>query len=261
MALPTYSTGTVSVSEDGTVVTGSGTIWSGLSVVAGDMIVIDGAPAILITDVTDITHLSIPPWPGAGTADVPYVIYQCSPLRFEDVQIALDLQKQVRALNTTGFEVFVADALIEPDPSIGDNGQYAFQPTTGKRWRKDAGAWTYLGISNPAFSRYDIAIDVPARPASGGVLGKWVAPSLVTFKAGLVESAADADTPATGEAAFSIRKNGVEFATATFDAAGTTATFACATDTEFVSGDVLTLVAPVRDETLANIAFTIVGFR
>lgn len=261
MALPTYSTGTVSVPEDGTVVTGSGTIWSGLNVVAGDMISIDGAPAVLITDVTDITHLSIPPWTGAPTTDVPYVIYRCSPLRFDDVQIALDLQKQVRALNTTGFEVFVADALIAPDPSIGDNGQYAYQPTTGKRWRKDAGVWIYLGISDPAFSRYDIAIDVPARPASGGVLGKWVAPSLVTFMAGLVESAANADIAATAEAVFSLKKNGVEFATATFAATGTTATFACANDTEFVSGDVLTLVAPARDHTLANIAFTIVGFR
>lgn len=33
-----------------------------------------------------------------------------------------------------------------PDPSLGDDGQYAFQPTTGKTWAKSAGVWTFLGI-------------------------------------------------------------------------------------------------------------------
>lgn len=37
-------------------------------------------------------------------------------------------------------------SLTEPDPSLGDDGQYAFQPTTGKTWAKVDGVWTYLGI-------------------------------------------------------------------------------------------------------------------
>lgn len=42
--------------------------------------------------------------------------------------------------------MFVAAALTEPDPSLGNEGQYAFQPTTGKTWVKSGGLWTYLGI-------------------------------------------------------------------------------------------------------------------
>jgi len=52
----------------------------------------------------------------------------------------------VAALNTTGFFWFVDVSLTEPDPSLGEDGQYAYQPTTGKQWVKAGGVWTYLGI-------------------------------------------------------------------------------------------------------------------
>ena len=261
MALPTYSTGTVSIDANGAV-TVAGGIWSGLNVVAGDDISVDGGATVLISDVTDVSHAQLAGWAIGAVSDKAYVVYQNSSQRFDDVQIALDLKKQVQALNTTGFEVFVAESLTAPDPSIGDDGQYAFQPSSGKRWRKEGGLWIYIGISDSAFTRYDIAIDVPSRPGSGSVLGKWVAPSLVTFRAGLSESQANADVAANAETVFSLKKNGAEFATITFAAAATTATFACASDTDFEAGDVLTLVAPSpRDDTLADIAFTIVGFR
>ena len=50
------------------------------------------------------------------------------------------------AWNTSGFFVFVDIAETVPDPSLGDDEQYAFQPTTGKTWVKSAGVWSYLGI-------------------------------------------------------------------------------------------------------------------
>jgi hypothetical protein len=78
----------------------------------------------------------------------------------------------------------------------------------------------------------------------------------------LVESRLDADIAATGEAVFSIKKNGAEFATITIAAAGTTATFTNAADAVFAAGDVLELFAPTpRDDTLSGIAITLVGFR
>lgn len=146
MALPTYQTGTVSVPEHGTVVSGSGTIWSGLNVVAGDLISIDGEPATIIIDVAGVAELAIPEWRGEAKSDVSYVIYQVSSLRFSDVQIALDLKKQVQALNTEGFYVFVPPSATEPDPSLGDDGQYARQPQTGKEWHKEGGVWIFDGI-------------------------------------------------------------------------------------------------------------------
>lgn len=144
MALPTYQTGTVSVSADGTVVTGLGTIWTGINVVAGDMLAIDGAAPVLITDVADVTHLSIPAWAGADKAGVAYIIYQVSSLRFDDVQIAQDLQKQVQALNATGYIIPVPVGGT-PDPSLGDDGQWATIPESNTWWRKSGGVWVASG--------------------------------------------------------------------------------------------------------------------
>lgn len=140
-ALPTYSTGTVSVAAGGTVVTGVGTIWSGVNVVPGDMIAIGGSAAVLITDVTDVTHLVIPAWGGAAQTAVAYVVYQIPAARFDDVQIAQDLQKQVAALNNQGYPVIVPDADSVPDPSLGDENQNAIQFSTGKWWKKTSGLW------------------------------------------------------------------------------------------------------------------------
>lgn len=145
MALNTYSTGTVSVTAGGTTVTGSGTIWSGNKAVAGDEFVIGGVRA-LIVDVVSVTELTITPWPGSDESGASYAIYQTSSQRFADVQIAIDAGKIVDALNTEGFYIFVPSDATAPDPSLGDDGQYAFQATTGKLWLKENGVWTFLGI-------------------------------------------------------------------------------------------------------------------
>lgn len=144
-ALYSYSTGTVSVAADGTTVTGVGTIWSGTNARPGDIFQI-GNYQTIITDVTDITHLEIPPWGGGVQSAVAYKVWQVSPQRFAGAQAMQDVSALVAALNTSGFFVFVDVALTTPDPSLGDDGQYAFQPTTGKTWAKVAGVWTFLGI-------------------------------------------------------------------------------------------------------------------
>ena len=64
-ALSSYSTGTATVSAGGTTVTGTGTIWSGTSVKPGDIFQIGNFQSV-ITDVTDTTHLVIPPWGGGA---------------------------------------------------------------------------------------------------------------------------------------------------------------------------------------------------
>jgi hypothetical protein len=260
--ISTYFTGTVEIAANGTTVTGTNSIWSGQNAMSGDTFSVPGVGQVKINSVTDATHLAIDAWPFSAVASgTAYSIKKDSPLRFVGAVSAIAVDNLVSALEVNGFEVFVPETLTAPDPSLGEDGQYAYQPTTGKRWLKQGGVWGFLGISDPAFSRYDIAVDVPGRPATNGVVAKWVAPSLVTFKATLPESEANADTAATAETVFSLKKNNAEFATATFSAAATIATFTCAADTAFNPGDVLTLVAPTRDESLANIAFTIVGLR
>ncbi|WP_247819793.1 hypothetical protein [Bradyrhizobium sp. 187] len=144
-ALLSYSIGTVSVAADGTTVTGSGVIWSGSNVKPGDRLDI-GHFSALIVDVVDPTHLTITPWPGSTVSGASYVIWQDYPQRVTGIVTMQSVNKLVDALNTSGFFVFVDIADTEPDPSLGDDGQYALQPTTGKQWVKSGGIWVYQGI-------------------------------------------------------------------------------------------------------------------
>ncbi|MEY9880469.1 hypothetical protein [Bradyrhizobium sp. USDA 328] len=145
-ALSSYSTGTVAVSADGTTVTGTSTIWlTAGNVKPGDLFQ-SGHFCVPITDVTDDTHLTITPWPGSTLSGASYVVWKVSQQRIVGETYARDVDKMVGALNTSGYFVFVDIDETVPDPSLGDDGQYAFQPTSGKTWAKVGGVWTYLGI-------------------------------------------------------------------------------------------------------------------
>jgi hypothetical protein len=144
-ALVSYSTGTVSVAAGGTTVTGTGTIWSRASVLPGDVLQIGNVQSI-ICDVVDVDELTIPPWGGGEQTSVAYKIWQVSPQRFAGEQAMKNVNLVMAALDTTGFFFFVGADEAEPNPSYGDEGQYGFQPTTGKMWAKVSGAWSYLGI-------------------------------------------------------------------------------------------------------------------
>ncbi|SEB99938.1 hypothetical protein [Bradyrhizobium erythrophlei] len=144
-ALANYSTGTVSVAAGDTIVSGVGTIWSSTNVRPGDILQIGNFQTI-ITDVTDPTHLVIPPWGGGAQAAVAYVVWKVSSQRIAGAQAMADVSTLVAALNTTGFFWFVDVSLAAPDPSLGSDGQYALQPSTGKMWFHAGGAWSYLGI-------------------------------------------------------------------------------------------------------------------
>ncbi|WP_407122732.1 hypothetical protein [Bradyrhizobium sp. STM 3561] len=145
-ALSSYSTGTASVAADSTAVTGSGPLWNTTGNVKPGDLFQSGHFLAQITDVVDDTHLTITPWPGSTLSGASYVVWKVSQQRIVGETYARDVDKLVGALNTSGFFVFVDAAATVPDPSLGDDGQYAFQPTTGKMWVKSAGVWTYLGV-------------------------------------------------------------------------------------------------------------------
>ncbi|MGY3409528.1 hypothetical protein ACVWZV_005641 [Bradyrhizobium sp. GM5.1] len=140
MTLPTYFTGTVSVTNGGTTVTGSGTIWSGANAKEGDFFVRSDGFA-LITEVTDTTHLEITPWPGATVAGGVYSIAQNYNGRILGVAAAQDVGTMLKKLHTDGLPFLVGLTETVPDPSLGDDGQYAYKPDTGAWWLKTAGAW------------------------------------------------------------------------------------------------------------------------
>jgi hypothetical protein len=266
MTFPTYHTGSVSVSDGGVVVTGLDTRWQRVNVREGDRIIIDpdaGHPEVTILSIGDVTHLTLAqPWTHGDKAAVSYRIIKGSIDRTVGARSFEDIDKALAALNADGFYHFVPPADDGPDESDGYDGQYAYQESTRKKWIKEDGAWRYLGVTDAIFSRYDILMDDPGQPGSGEQLLKWVAPSVVTFRAELAESRARADIAATAAATYALRKNGVAFATMRFAAAANAATFTLAADTPFAAGDVLTIVAPnPRDATLKGVAATIVGYR
>jgi hypothetical protein len=142
---PTYSTGTVSIAASATSVVGTGPNWTGQNAMPGDLLVV-GANTVIISDVTDATHLVIDAWPFAAVTAASYKIYKVSPLRFVGGLAMSAVDEMVAALDTSGFYVFVKPTDTVPDPSLGDDEQYALQATTGKLWQKTGGTWNFIGI-------------------------------------------------------------------------------------------------------------------
>ena len=142
-----YSTGTVTIAANGTVVTAvSGApLWNS-NVMAFDTLMVAGYGPVKILGVTDDTHLTIAAWPYAAVTSAPYQIIQDSVLRFNGAQVSADVVELVGALDVDGFFIFVGAALSVPDPSKGDEGQWAYQPSTSKQWLKTGGVWVYQGI-------------------------------------------------------------------------------------------------------------------
>ncbi|MBI1246171.1 MAG: hypothetical protein GC202_14310, partial [Alphaproteobacteria bacterium] len=74
-----YTTGTISVNNGETTVTGTGTNWQAANIREGCVIEIAGQEK-LIASLTDTTHLELSvPWAGANQADVTYAIQYTSP--------------------------------------------------------------------------------------------------------------------------------------------------------------------------------------
>jgi hypothetical protein len=147
MTLPVYITGTVSVSNLGTVVTGTGCMWSGINAREGDFFTRPDGVAI-ITEVTDVTHLKITPWPGATIAGGAYAIQQNYVGRVVGVAAAEDVGVMLEKLHVDGLPFIVGVDETVPDPSYGDEGQMAFKPDTGAWWVKSGGVWVpSVGLS------------------------------------------------------------------------------------------------------------------
>lgn len=159
----------------------------------------------------------------------------------------------IYAGETEGFRLFLIDAfggdggwVVRDD--AGPGGWFGPFPTRGPR----------------GGDRYDLFWDDPDQPISGEVVLKALFATEVTFPAGMLQSKARVDVGPASEAVFSIRKNGVPFATCTFAAASTTGVFACPVATTFEpeNDDELTIVAPdPMDASLRRPRMTISGAR
>ena len=145
-------------------------------------------------------------------------------------------------LNASSGESESSPSIVTPDSNAGTK------------------AWELQAVNAP----YPCSISgmFNGTPTNGLVLLRVPIPKAVTFPVSLTGSYMIADTAATAETVFSLKKNGTEFGTATFAASGTSATMAATSETSFAAGDILTMVGPATaDATLADLGWAIVGCR
>ncbi|MEI8032787.1 MAG: phage tail protein [Chlorobiaceae bacterium] len=118
----------------------------------------------------------------------------------------------------------------------------------------DVADYTYAVTGAGSVQAISIQAGVSGMPAAGAIITTYIAPSALLFPANLTGSIASVGTNPTATAVFSIRKNNVQFATASVSTGGVV-TFS-GSATSFSSNQVLTVVAPaVQDTTMANVSF------
>ncbi|WP_375414617.1 hypothetical protein [uncultured Bradyrhizobium sp.] len=151
--LPPYTTGTVTVAANGTVVTGSSVVWSDLNAREGDWLRNPATGYVtVITGRLDANHLTVPAWKGTAIAAGAYEIYPYSPLRYAGGTAMADVQALLAIIN--GATIFYQVAGSAPDNSLGEDGDIAIKVNASpwQQWVKSGGAWVSqgvpLGISN-----------------------------------------------------------------------------------------------------------------
>lgn len=113
----------------------------------------------------------------------------------------------------------------------------------------------------------DVGVTYNSAPTASLVIVRHPFPFAVTIPADCTHSRLIAETAATAETVFSLQKCTAvgactEFGTATFTAAGTSATFSCSTATSFAEGNFIKVIAPASpDASLALIGGAIYGTR
>lgn len=148
----TYSLGTVSVAADSTIVTGTGVLWTGINVRQWDVIQIDPANSNIVLPITSVDvdglHLTIPAWKGGVKTNVPYVVYQTSPLRFVGGKAMADVDDMLAKLNTEGWYRYVNPIYASPTAQgiVANEGQFALKYTTGQLWIMTGGVWVLVGV-------------------------------------------------------------------------------------------------------------------
>jgi Putative phage tail protein len=119
--------------------------------------------------------------------------------------------------------------------------------------------YTTTGVGRASVST-TVSGSLSGTATANQILQRYVFARTVTFPVGLAGSQGTAGMAATASTTFDIQKNGASVGSMIFAASASSASFAMPVATTFMTGDVLTVVAPTTpDPTLANIAWTFIG--
>ena len=274
-----YSIGTVSVTEGSATFTGQGTAWD-LALVVGGILFVEGGegPAPIAEIVSNTEGVLAFPWPGPTLVGASYAIYLETAQAASAIEANARLAEIARRVQSgtflqpdatgtlaqraahnaqdQGFVYIQSD--VDPFLVYIKTGPGPSDWSTGQPLRGEGGSPGLPGVDGIG-DRYSVVFSAEGRPGTAEEFRTLFADS-VTFPEDLAGSVAVARVAATGEAVFSLRKNGAEFATITFDGADS-GVFA-GSGVVFVAGDIMTIVAPdPRDDTLAGLLFNIAGNR
>lgn len=134
-------------------------------------------------------------------------------------------------------------------------GQTLVWDSVDSKWKPGAG-----GGGGGDASDVDISVFLPGVPDGEQVVMSHVVARGFIFDAGMIDSVARSGVASDDEVVFAIRKNGVQFATLTFDTSDE-GVFVCDDPVTFEPGDVLSITSPVSLLNLADVAITLAGRR
>lgn len=161
-----------------------------------------------------------------------------------------------------GFTAYVADANenVQFDGTAWAPLEAGIEdaPADGVLYGRKDGAWAAVPTGGGGATAVELSFFAGGTLAIDELLLRHEVARPFTIPAGMAGSRGSSGTAPTGPAVLSIRKNGTEVGTATWPAAGTTATLQMASATSFAAGDILSVSAPApADATLADVSMTI----
>lgn len=142
-----YRSGKASVAHGSTDVTGVGDSWV-QTIEEGDLFYAQGFIAYIAEQPTQTGELKLDvPWEGPTLSNDDYVIYRISWKRYDPSIMQVKLRQLLAKYAAFGALYFVEGS--EPDPQIGDDGDFAIKVNTGiwKLWRRVEGVWIYQGVA------------------------------------------------------------------------------------------------------------------
>lgn len=146
-----YSTGTVSVDNGATTLTGVGTLWQvdpdNPVIVEGDIFFKSGISVPIASVSADGTAELLRPWPGTSLVASTYDIIKNSILRVDGEKVSYSIRDYlVRTRNTPPMYYYTGD---EPDVGIGDDGDLALKVDTSNNlliWKKTGIDWDQVTV-------------------------------------------------------------------------------------------------------------------